>query len=267
MNTIDRDKISALLVKLRRSKDYSREDMSHLLGVSPRTIQRWEKGDVMPTMDDLVNISNEFNISIEELFAGETNADKELGRQLSKYNTSMEEINTRMSTAEQDINSLGAEMTEMINKFQADKGSKISLSKLCLILAVLHALSALFSSSFFLLHSTGLNMVFVGSILYVCAVSALLWKNRNNSDFVKVMSIYSVLSGINMTVNYVYYVNYLSYGFVSNIEMMIINGPVYGLAYLNPYNMGFLLSISVLLYMCWAGVSIYQLMHKKQKTI
>jgi transcriptional regulator with XRE-family HTH domain len=78
MNTIDRDKISALLVKLRRSRDYSREDMSHLLGVSPRTIQRWEKGDVMPTMDDLVNISNEFNISIEELFAGETNADKEL---------------------------------------------------------------------------------------------------------------------------------------------------------------------------------------------
>ena len=187
MNTIDRDKISALLVKLRRSRDYSREDMTHLLGVSPRTIQRWEKGDVMPTMDDLVNISNEFNISIEELFAGETNADKELSRQLSKYNTSMEEINTRMSSAEQDISSLGAEMKDIIKKYQTDEdvSKSVSVSKLCLMMAVLHALFVLFSGSCFLLHSTGMNMVFVGSVLYVVAVSALLWKYRNRTEFMR----------------------------------------------------------------------------------
>ncbi|MBR0230338.1 MAG: hypothetical protein IJL94_03010, partial [Erysipelotrichaceae bacterium] len=131
-------------------------------------------------------------------------------------------------------------------------------------LAVLHALSALFSSSFFLLHSTGMKMVFVGSILYVCAVSALLWKYRNRTEFMKIMVGYSVMSGFNLVFNYVYFVNYLSYGFASNIEVMIINGPVYGLSYLNPYNMSFLLSISLLIYILWAATGLFHLLHGKK---
>lgn len=263
MNAIDREKISELLVKLRKSRDYSREDMSRLLGVSPRTIQRWEKGEVMPTMDDLVNISNEFNISLEELFEGETNVEKELSRQLSKYNSSMDEISSRMASAEHDINNMGEEITE-IKKHQNDQRD-ISLLKLCMILLVLHVLSALLSSTFFILHTIGLKMVFIGSILYVWAVSSLLWKNKSNVGFMKVMLLYSLLSCINMIINYVKYIDYLSYGFVSNIEMMIINGPVYGLSYLYSYNMHFLLMISLLIYLCWAGIAAYQLIYMKTK--
>ena len=71
MERIDRRKISQLISTLRKSNDLSANEMGKLLGVSERTIRRWEKGESLPSMDDVVNIVNTFGITIEDVYCGE----------------------------------------------------------------------------------------------------------------------------------------------------------------------------------------------------
>ena len=67
MKDLDRDKLSQLMISLRNSRDLSRDEMGRLLKVSGKTIKRWEKGETLPTMVDIIHICNEFNISLEEV--------------------------------------------------------------------------------------------------------------------------------------------------------------------------------------------------------
>ena len=68
MKEPDTKKLSQLMIKLRKSRDLSRDEMGSLLGVSGRTIRRWENGEQLPTMNDIVHICNEFDLSLEEVF-------------------------------------------------------------------------------------------------------------------------------------------------------------------------------------------------------
>lgn len=47
MNEVNKDKLSQLLIRLRNSRDISRNDMGRLLGVSGATVKRWERKESM----------------------------------------------------------------------------------------------------------------------------------------------------------------------------------------------------------------------------
>jgi transcriptional regulator with XRE-family HTH domain len=65
---------------LRKQNNYSQEKFSELIDINPRQIVRIEKGESMPTIENLEKIANVFGISVEELFVNSSFDDEEILR-------------------------------------------------------------------------------------------------------------------------------------------------------------------------------------------
>jgi len=55
------------LMQLRKQKGWSQEELGNQISVSRQTISKWELGQTTPEMNKLIEISNIFDISIDEL--------------------------------------------------------------------------------------------------------------------------------------------------------------------------------------------------------
>ena len=61
------------LIKLRRKKGLSQEELGNELNVARQTISKWELGETTPDMNKLIELSNLFEISIDELVDNDIN--------------------------------------------------------------------------------------------------------------------------------------------------------------------------------------------------
>ena len=68
---MDQIKVGAFLKDLRKEKGITQEQLAEKLGVSGRTISRWETGKNMPDISLLVEIAEFFDVSIPEIIKGE----------------------------------------------------------------------------------------------------------------------------------------------------------------------------------------------------
>lgn len=68
---MDQKKTGRFLKELRKEKGLTQEQLSEILGVSNRSISRWENGVNMPDFDLVIEIANYYEVSIEELLDGE----------------------------------------------------------------------------------------------------------------------------------------------------------------------------------------------------
>lgn len=68
---MDQKKTGRFLRDLRKEKGLTQEQFSEILGVSNRSISRWENGVNMPDFDLVIEIANYYEVSIEELLDGE----------------------------------------------------------------------------------------------------------------------------------------------------------------------------------------------------
>ncbi len=88
---MDQIKTGAFLKELRREKGITQERLAEELGVSGRTISRWETGSNMPDISLLVEIAGFFDVSIPEIIKGERKSDemkeeeKEIAETMSDY--------------------------------------------------------------------------------------------------------------------------------------------------------------------------------------
>ena len=64
---MDQTKVGAFLKDLRKEKEITQEQLAEELGVSGRTISRWETGKNMPDISLLVEIAEFFDVSIPEI--------------------------------------------------------------------------------------------------------------------------------------------------------------------------------------------------------
>lgn len=94
---MDQKKIGNFLKELRKEKDITQEQFAEHLGISGRTISRWETGSNMPDISLLVEIAEFFNVSIPEIINGERKSEnmnkevKEVAETLSEYATAEKE--------------------------------------------------------------------------------------------------------------------------------------------------------------------------------
>jgi len=56
---------------LRKNKDMTQEEVAEILGVSPQSVSKWERGDTYPDITLLPSIANLFNISVDSLLGME----------------------------------------------------------------------------------------------------------------------------------------------------------------------------------------------------
>ena len=68
---MDLIRIGSFLAELRREKGLTQQALGERLGVTNKTISRWETGCYLPDVEMLSLLSREFGVSINELVAGE----------------------------------------------------------------------------------------------------------------------------------------------------------------------------------------------------
>ena len=60
-------KFNEKLIKLRKAAGLSQEELGNRLDVARQTVSKWELGETTPEMDKLVELSNLFNVSMDEM--------------------------------------------------------------------------------------------------------------------------------------------------------------------------------------------------------
>ena len=68
---MDLIRIGSFLAELRREKGLTQQALGERLGVTNKTVSRWETGCYLPDLEMLSLLSREFGVSINELVAGE----------------------------------------------------------------------------------------------------------------------------------------------------------------------------------------------------
>lgn len=68
---MDQKKIGLFIKELRKEKKLTQEQFAEILGVSNRSISRWENGNNLPDFDLVIEIAAYFDITIDEFLNGE----------------------------------------------------------------------------------------------------------------------------------------------------------------------------------------------------
>lgn len=68
---MEQKNIGKIISKIRKEKELTQQQLGDILGVSSKTISKWETGNSIPDITILKRISQEFNITIDELLTGE----------------------------------------------------------------------------------------------------------------------------------------------------------------------------------------------------
>ena len=63
-------KMGSFLAELRKEHNLTQADLGEKLGVTNKTISRWETGNYMPPVEMLEELSNMYNMTINELLSG-----------------------------------------------------------------------------------------------------------------------------------------------------------------------------------------------------
>lgn len=64
---MDQIKTGKFIASLRKEKGFTQVSLANRLGISDKTVSKWERGKAMPESDTLVSISQYFNISLDYL--------------------------------------------------------------------------------------------------------------------------------------------------------------------------------------------------------
>lgn len=81
---MNQEKIGLFIAKCRRKKNMTQEDLAEKLGVSNKSISRWENGKTMMDISLFEPLCNELDISIIELLNGERINDKKKDKLYTK---------------------------------------------------------------------------------------------------------------------------------------------------------------------------------------
>lgn len=68
---MDVQKIGIFLAELRKEKGWTQEQLGQQIGVTNKTVSRWEKGNYMPPVEMLLELSKLYHVSINEIVSGQ----------------------------------------------------------------------------------------------------------------------------------------------------------------------------------------------------
>lgn len=67
---MDQVRIGRFIAQLRREKGWTQEELGERVGVTNKTVSRWENGNYMPSIEILTLLSKTFGVSLNELLEG-----------------------------------------------------------------------------------------------------------------------------------------------------------------------------------------------------
>ncbi len=84
---MDQQKIGMFLKELRVEKNLTQEKLAELLGVTNRSVSRWENGNNMPDLSLLMEIADVYGVGVDEILDGkrkETRIDEQTTETIEK---------------------------------------------------------------------------------------------------------------------------------------------------------------------------------------
>ena len=76
--------IADRLVKMRKKKGYSQEELADKLGLSRQAVSKWERAEASPDTDNLICLAKLYNVSIDELLSTEEDVETIVEEQVKK---------------------------------------------------------------------------------------------------------------------------------------------------------------------------------------
>jgi transcriptional regulator with XRE-family HTH domain len=116
---MNQKKIGEMLKTLRREKNLTQTELAEKLGVSNRSISRWENGITMPDFDLFIELADFYDVDVREIMDGERkggcmDAERKEEMLLAADYTSQETKRLTMGLRYMFIYSLGALTVNMI---------------------------------------------------------------------------------------------------------------------------------------------------------
>ena len=78
---MDQAKVGKFIALLRKEKGFTQEALGQRLGVTNKTVSRWETGAYMPDIELLIPLGEILGVSVNELLAGERLSDEQFRKQ------------------------------------------------------------------------------------------------------------------------------------------------------------------------------------------
>ena len=78
---MDQAKVGKFIAALRHEQGLTQEALGQRLGVTNKTVSRWETGSYMPDIELLVPLGEALGVSVNELLAGERLSDEQFRKQ------------------------------------------------------------------------------------------------------------------------------------------------------------------------------------------
>ena len=73
---MDQQKIGQFLRECRKEKGITQEELAEMLGVTNRSVSRWENGSNLPDLDILIEMADYYDVELRELLDGERKSEK-----------------------------------------------------------------------------------------------------------------------------------------------------------------------------------------------
>ncbi len=159
---MDQKKIGSFLKELRKEKGITQEQFAEVLGVSGRTVSRWETGNNMPDISLLINIAEYFDVSIPDIINGE--------RKSENMNEEIREVAETMS------HYATTEKETIIKNIRTHSIFGTVAIAVCMILDLTNAVSA--SKVFELINVYAETLVYVAMVMILLYTTGLLTKTR-----------------------------------------------------------------------------------------
>ena len=93
---MDQIKIGKFISELRKSKNMTQQQLAEKIGVSFKTVSKWETGRGMPELSTLKPLSDELGITINDLLNGEKIKEEEYLNKLNNYINIIDSSNIRI---------------------------------------------------------------------------------------------------------------------------------------------------------------------------
>lgn len=67
---VEMDKVGSRIREIRKKKHIRMSEMEEFFGLYPQTMYKWERGDTLPNVENLIALSNFLGVSIDRLLTG-----------------------------------------------------------------------------------------------------------------------------------------------------------------------------------------------------
>lgn len=156
---MDQIKIGEFIAEERKRKGYTQKILSEKLGISDKTISKWERGNGFPEVSLLIPLCSELDITVNELLSGERVSEEQ-------YRKKAEE-----------------NMVNLVKEAQENK-KKIILSVMVGILTIIAAVPLFIVAGMFDM-STGVRIAFIaiGIVVVVIGIAVACIMDREAGAF------------------------------------------------------------------------------------